>query len=800
MKNKIFKNLINLFIVIFFTTISNAQEINFEAENIETIDNNIISATNKVIITDTDGVKIFSDKLLIDKEKKIFTISDNVIYEDNKNLLKIKTDKINYNQVENIIYTSGITIIEYNNKFFLEGKDIVFNKQEKKIFSDHKASIKDKFNNKINIKNFNISLTNKLLITNQAKLIDKDLNIYEIDKMYYDYNLEMIVGKDIEVNTDNKLSSKNYLPRIKSKSLIYENDNSTLKKTVYTNCKKRDGCPPWLIQAEEIMHDKKNQRMNYKNALLKFYDVPVLYFPKFFHPDPTVKRQSGFLTPTLRTQNASSYLRTPYFFAISQNSDFTISPRFYENNKNIYQGEYRYVTKNSSHIIDASIINDSPFLLENNSSKTHLFLNSLLNVNTDLFDNSKINIKLENVSNNDYLRTNNIKSPIINSQSTLKSIISFEGSREDLDFSISAEVFDDLNKEKNSDKYEYIFPNFNISKNFKTNFDGTLNMTNIGFNKLFDTNVNEKVLVNNFSFKSIDFIKNSGLINNYEIFLKNFNSDSNNSSNYKNKKEHDLQGLLQLNSKLPLKKIGKNFDSLLTPIFTAKFNPSSNRNIKNSDRIIDYSNIYSPNRLSSIETLEGGESITIGNEYKLFKKSDLDNEIFGLNLASSFRKDKNEDLPIKSSLNQKTSNIVGQMYFKSNDFLEINYDFFADNNLGKFNYHKLKSTFKVNNFVSSFEFIEENNDIGEEHFLSNETSYEIDKNKNLLFRTRKNKKTNLTEYYNLIYQYKMDCLVAGLEYKKNYYSSGGLKPEESLFFSVTFMPFKNKVDLPGLDK
>ena len=61
--------------------------------------------------------------------------------------------------------------------------------------------------------------------------------------------------------------------------------------------------------------------------------------------------------------------------------------------------------------------------------------------------------------------------------------------------------------------------------------------------------------------------------------------------------------------------------------------------------------------------------------------------------------------------------------------LEMNYDFFADNNLGKFNYHKLKSTFKVNNFVSSFEFIEENNDIGEEHFLSNETSYEIDKNK-----------------------------------------------------------------------
>ena len=76
----------------------------------------------------------------------------------------------------------------------------------------------------------------------------------------------------------------------------------------------------------------------------------------------------------------------------------------------------------------------------------------------------------------------------------------------------------------------------------------------------------------------------------------------------------------------------------------------------------------------------------------------------------------------------------------------------------------------------------------------------MDENKSLLFRTRKNKKTNLTEYYDLIYQYKIDCLVAGIEYKKNYYNSGGLRPDESIFFSITFMPFENKVNLPGLDK
>ena len=40
----------------------------------------------------------------------------------------------------------------------------------------------------------------------------------------------------------------------------------------------------------------------------------------------------------------------------------------------------------------------------------------------------------------------------------------------------------------------------------------------------------------------------------------------------------------------------------------------------------------------------------------------------------------------------------------------------------------------------------------------NETSYNLDVNNQLMFSTRKNKKTDLTEFYKLIYQYKNDCL------------------------------------------
>jgi LPS-assembly protein len=52
----------------------------------------------------------------------------------------------------------------------------------------------------------------------------------------------------------------------------------------------------------EIHHDKIKKQINYKNAWLEIYDFPVVYFPKFFHPDPSVKRQSGLLRPELGAQ------------------------------------------------------------------------------------------------------------------------------------------------------------------------------------------------------------------------------------------------------------------------------------------------------------------------------------------------------------------------------------------------------------------------------------------------------------------------------------------------------------------
>ena len=84
-----------------------------------------------------------------------------------------------------------------------------------------------------------------------------------------------------------------------------------------------------------------------------------MYFPKFYHPDPTVDRQSGFLIPSFNNSlNSSNYLNIPYYYVVAENKDFTFSPRLYSNNNFLLQTEYRQANSKSNHVTDFSIFRE----------------------------------------------------------------------------------------------------------------------------------------------------------------------------------------------------------------------------------------------------------------------------------------------------------------------------------------------------------------------------------------------------------------------------------------------------------
>ena len=67
-----------------------------------------------------------------------------------------------------------------------------------------------------------------------------------------------------------------------------------------------------------------------------------------------MKRRSGFLIPSIQSSSKNSFLNIPYFQVISDNKDFTFSPRLYNSNKILLQSEYRQANSKSFHISDFS--------------------------------------------------------------------------------------------------------------------------------------------------------------------------------------------------------------------------------------------------------------------------------------------------------------------------------------------------------------------------------------------------------------------------------------------------------------
>ena len=777
MKNKIIIIITILFQFVLINK-SFSNEIDFQATDIEiSNDQNITIANNATAIIKDDGIiikgkkiKYFKDKsLLIINNGKISSIDKN--FEINSGIIEYKIDESNLYFENNIVINDGI------NNLIINSNKINYNLEKRKILSQDYSEIFDDLNNTYKVDGFEYSIKDKIIKLNNLVAQDKDKNSFLVDLSYLDLNKKELIAKDISMNFKLNENSENE-PRLKGRSLVSDKRNTIIKKGTFTFCKKRDKCPPWEMSAEEIRHDKQKKTIYYKNASLKIYDRKVFYFPKFFHPDPTVKRQSGFLIPRFQDNSSTgSSFNLPYFLAIAENKDLTLSPRFYDDDKFLIQSEFRQKNKYSNHIADVS-----QFISSGKNSKSHLFYNFEKNYETNNFDNVELNIKLEQVSDETYLKTNKIESPIINNFSNLTNSLNFKMYNENLTFNSNLDVYEDLTK-NDSDKFEYI-PNFSFSKIIKDNYT----FRSQGYYKNYNTNITEKVLINNFEFQSDLKYFDNGFLNEKKLILKNINTDATNSNNFKNKNTNSLIPSFKSDFTLPMSKETGEFNNILTPKLSLRLSIPYTKDIRSTDRTISYKNIYEFNRLGINESTEGGISATYGYEYVKINKSNFD-EIMKFGFANNLRIEENKDLPINSNLGDKTSDFVGLFEYNHNNDFKFNYDFSIKNNLEDKNYELFGFEYYLKNLTTRFEFLNENNTNLKSSYLKNETKYKFNDRNSLIFETSENKEKSFTEYYNLIYQYENDCLRAGIEYNKEYYSDQELKPSENLIFKVTILPF-----------
>ena len=500
-----------------------------------------------------------------------------------------------------------------------------------------------------------------------------------------------------------------------------------------------DKCPPWSITANKIEHNKNKRQLSYENALLKVYDFPVFYFPKFFHPDPTVERQTGFLKPELNNSNTlGNSITMPYFNVISDNKDYTFTPTWFDDGILMAQTEYRQANKNSNFIADIGFVNNynSP-TTKKTKNLSHFFSRFDLDLELENFNSSNLSVSIERVSNDSYLKIFNnhiTKSDVKpNDPDKLRNNIKLFLDHKNYNLETGIETFQTLKSSK-SDQYQYILPyyNFNtiVSQNY---FNGELSLYSTGSNDLNHTNKLKTTVINDLIYDSESFISNYGLENNFSISLKNLNSIGKNTTKFKSSPELDLVGLFNANLSLPLIKKREKYTNILTPKLSFKFNPSDMKDHSSSSNKIDVSNIFATNRLGLSDTFESGKSMTLGLDFQKNKVNSLNeiNNYFELKLATIIRDKEENFISNKSTINKKNSNLFGLINANLSENINVGYNFSIDNDYSTFEYNDINATFSLNNLITTFNFIEENGEIGDTNVFTTSISYNHD-DKNFL--------------------------------------------------------------------
>lgn len=134
------------------------------------------------------------------------------------------------------------------------------------------------------------------------------------------------------------------------------------KNATFSTCARPEGAdgkawqPDWLLRAESVTFDVDEDIATATGAHLRFKDVPVLAFPPFSFP-MSDKRKSGFLSPTLASDNQSGFEYTqPYYWNMAPNRDMTLYPSWIANRGLNMGGEFRYLEPGYSGLLRADYL------------------------------------------------------------------------------------------------------------------------------------------------------------------------------------------------------------------------------------------------------------------------------------------------------------------------------------------------------------------------------------------------------------------------------------------------------------
>jgi len=390
--------------------------------------------------------------------------------------------------------------------------------------------------------------------------------------------------------------------------------------------------PLWEIRAQRVIHDSEEQQLYFDNAVLRVSGVPIFYVPRMRLPDPSLRRATGLLIPSIAsTDTLGTGIKLPYFIELGDHRDLTLTPYFSTSTKTL-EAAYRQAYLNGDLAIEGAISEDDLV----SSTRAYLFADGVF----DLGDDVILRFDVEYASDDDYLLEYNFSD-----KDRLDSEISIERIR-DRDFLLaSLTYFSSLRDGEDSSTLPPLLGDIDWERRTSPDWGGTLTFTSDVQSHYRETSVDivgRDVIRFGYGVNyRRNHITNFGLVIEgdlgFQLDTYSVNDDSTPGDTFR------ATTYTQTSLRYPLIRSSSNVTHVIEPVVQLAWSDVGGNDVVNEDSTtseFDQANLISLSRFTGEDAVETGFRVAAGLTWTRIGQTGWDST---LTVGRVFREDDNDD-------------------------------------------------------------------------------------------------------------------------------------------------------------
>jgi len=579
---------------------------------------------------------------------------------------------------------------------------------------------------------------------------------------------------------------------------------TSFNKAVFSPCElcrdNPDKAPLWQLKADRVEHDQEERTIRYYDASMEIFGIPIAYTPYLEHPDPTVKRKSGFLAPTFGgSENLGATLQVPYFWVIDDTKDVTFEPIVTTEQGVVAAGQYRQLLEQGEFEINAS------GTLADREKSNGKEVSDAFRGHIDAFGRYDINetwrtgADIARTTDDTYLRLYDFSN-----ERSLTSRAFLEGFRGRNYASANAFLYQGLREDDNNDENPIVAPLLDFNYISEPGEVGGLYRADLNFltlSRISGRDVRRASFVGSYEIPYTgpigDIYKLTARLQTDGYFTNDVDPETN-EINPQDGQDSDFDGRffpqLAFDWRYPWIQQNEQFDQVIEPRFQFVTGPGDHNpnGIPNEDSLgfeFDDANLFSLNRFPGLDRVDSGTRITYGFDWSAVTPESRSISAF---LGQSYRFSGNDDkFSDGSGLDDHLSDFVGRVEVNPIKEVDLLYRFQFDKD--DFNARRNEVSARVGTpalnlnlsyfFVSGNASSEEFNDREE---LATRLNSRLTDNWSLFLGQRRDLKDDrqLTLRGGLTYQDECFLMEAALSREK--FSDRELDPETKFFVRLVF--------------